>query len=448
MLYDVIILGGGPAGYSAAEKAAMNGLKTLLIEKNTLGGVCLNEGCIPTKTLLYSAKVFDYANHADKYGINANAEGADLKKIIVRKTKVVRKLVAGVKGKMREAGVEVLDKEATVKGVNADGTITLIAENEELICKNLLIATGSETFVPPIKGVENTDFWTSREALNAKEAPKKIAIIGGGVIGMEFASFYNSIGVDVTVIEMLPEIINGMDPELAAQLRAIYEKKGIKFMLRHKVCAVSNEGVEVEFEGATSFIEADRILMSVGRRPVTSSFDSLQLEMKGRGVAVDEFMRTSQKGVYAAGDVTGFSLLAHTAIREAEVAINHILGKEDDKMSYNAVPAVVYTNPEIAGVGYTEEKLKSEGIAYKVLQKPMAFAGRFIAENEGVNGVCKILVSEDNHILGCHMLGNPSSEIIIVATMAIQSGMKGDELLRIIFPHPTVGEIVRETLIH
>lgn len=448
MLYDVIILGGGPAGYSAAEKAAMNGLKTLLIEKNALGGVCLNEGCIPTKTLLYSAKVFDYANHADKYGINANAEGADLKKIIVRKTKVVRKLVAGVKGKMREAGVEVLDKEATVKGVNADGTITLIAENEELICKNLLIATGSETFVPPIKGVENTDFWTSREALNAKEAPKKIAIIGGGVIGMEFASFYNSIGVDVTVIEMLPEIINGMDPELAAQLRAIYEKKGIKFMLRHKVCAVSNEGVEVEFEGATSFIEADRILMSVGRRPVTSSFDSLQLEMKGRGVAVDEFMRTSQKGVYAAGDVTGFSLLAHTAIREAEVAINHILGKEDDKMSYNAVPAVVYTNPEIAGVGYTEEKLKSEGIAYKVLQKPMAFAGRFIAENEGVNGVCKILVSEDNHILGCHMLGNPSSEIIIVATMAIQSGMKGDELLRIIFPHPTVGEIVRETLIH
>lgn len=448
MLYDVIILGGGPAGYSAAEKAAMNGLKTLLIEKNALGGVCLNEGCIPTKTLLYSAKVFDYANHADKYGINASAEGADLKKIIVRKTKVVRKLVAGVKGKMREAGVEVLDKEATVKGVNSDGTITLIAENEELICKNLLIATGSETFVPPIKGVENTDFWTSREALNAKEAPKKIAIIGGGVIGMEFASFYNSIGVDVTVIEMLPEIINGMDPELAAQLRAIYEKKGIKFMLRHKVCAVSNEGVEVEFEGATSFIEADRILMSVGRRPVTSSFDSLQLEMKGRGVAVDEFMRTSQKGVYAAGDVTGFSLLAHTAIREAEVAINHILGKEDDKMSYNAVPAVVYTNPEIAGVGYTEEKLKSEGIAYKVLQKPMAFAGRFIAENEGVNGVCKILVSEDNHILGCHMLGNPSSEIIIVATMAIQSGMKGDELLRIIFPHPTVGEIVRETLIH
>lgn len=448
MLYDVIILGGGPAGYSAAEKAAMNGLSTLLIEKKSLGGVCLNEGCIPTKTLLYSAKVFDYADHADKYGILAKAEGVDLKRIITRKTKVVRKLVAGVKAKMREAGAEVLAKEATVKGVNSDGTITLVAEGEEYTAKNLLIATGSDTFIPPIKGVEKTDFWTSREALDAKEAPKKLAIIGGGVIGMEFASFYNSIGVEVTVIEMLPEIINGMDPELAAQLRTVYEKKGIKFMLQHKVCAVSNEGVEVEFEGSTSFIEADKILMSVGRRPVVSAFEALNLEMKGRGVAVDEYMRTSQKGVYAVGDVTGFSLLAHTAIREAEVAIEHILGKKDDKMCYNAVPAVVYTNPEIAGVGYTEDKLKAEGIAYTVLQKPMAFAGRFIAENEGVNGVCKVLVSEDGHILGCHMLGNPSSEIIIVATMAIQSGMKAEDLLKVIFPHPTVGEIVRETLIH
>lgn len=446
MLYDLIILGGGPGGYSAAEKAARSGLSTLLIEKASLGGVCLNEGCIPTKTLLYSAKVLDTALHADKYAVEASATAVDLPKLITRKTKVVRKLVAGVKAKMKEAGVEVLNAEAAVSCVDPDGTVRLTAGEYSYAGKHLIIATGSETFVPPIPGVDETDFWTSREALSTKEAPKRLAIIGGGVIGMEFASFFNSIGTEVTVIEMLPEIINGMDPELAAQLRAIYEKKGVKFLLGHKVTAVSNTAVEVEYQGECSQILTDRILMSVGRRPVTAALEALNLKMRGRGVAVDEYMRTSIPSVYAIGDVTGFSLLAHTAIREAEVAVENILGNKET-MSYRAVPAVVYTNPEIAGVGATEEKLQAEGIPYRVLQKPMAFSGRFIAENEGVNGVCKLLLSEDNKLLGAHFLGNPAGEMVVIAAMAIEQQMTVKEILKVIFPHPTVGEIIRETLI-
>ncbi len=447
MLYDLIVLGGGPAGYSAAEKAAHSGLSTLLIEKSTLGGVCLNEGCIPTKTLLYSAKVLETALHGDKYAVQSTATSIDLPKLIARKTKVVRKLVAGVKAKMNEAGVEVLQAEAAVSCIDPDGTIRLTAGEESYAGKNLIIATGSETFVPPIPGIENTEYWTSREALSAKDAPKRLTIIGGGVIGMEFASFFNSIGTEVTVVEMLPEIINGMDRELAAQLRGIYEKKGIRFLLGHKVISVSNLVVEVEYKGERSEIATDRILLSVGRQPVTTALEALNLRMRGRGIEVDEYMRSSVPGVYAVGDVTGFSLLAHTAIREAEVAVNHIVGKMDDRMSYRAVPAVVYTNPEIAGVGATEGQLQEQGISYKVLQKPMAFAGRFIAENEGVNGICKLLLSEEGKLLGAHFLGNPSSELVVIAAMAIEQEMPAEKILKVIFPHPTVGEIIRETLI-
>ena len=446
MRYQLAIIGGGPAGYTAAEAAGHAGLSVVIFEKHSLGGVCLNEGCIPTKTLLYSAKTLDSARHAQKYAVKVEGTPeADLPKIVARKQKVVRKLVLGVKAKLTAAGVTMVTGEAFVLDKNHVQCGEAVYE-----CDNLLLCTGSETFIPAIPGVDNVPYWTHRDALDSKELPASLAIIGGGVIGMEFASFFNSLGVEVTVVEMLDEILGGMDKELSALLRAEYAKRGVKFLLKTKVTSLaqSEAGIQVNYDTAegTGNVVAERLLMSVGRRPVLKGFglENLPLEKNERGnPQVDAHMQTSLPGVYVCGDLTGFSLLAHTAVREAEVAVHHILGKEDS-MSYRAIPGVVYTNPEIAGVGATEESLQKQGIAYRVKQLPMAFSGRFVAENEGVNGVCKLLLAEDDTILGAHLLGNPASEIITLAGMAIELKLTTEQWKRSVFPHPTVGEIFRE----
>lgn len=452
MKYQIAIIGGGPAGYTAAETAGKAGLSVVLFEKQSLGGVCLNEGCIPTKTLLYSAKTYDSARHASKYAVSVSEVSFDLSKIVARKQKVVRKLVLGVKGKLVANNVTVVNGEASIADKNH-----VLCGGETYECDNLLLCTGSETFIPPIPGVDEVPYWTHREALDNKELLKSLAVIGGGAIGMEFASFFNSLGVEVTVIEMLDEILGGMDKELSAMLRAEYTKRGIKFMLDTKVVSLSGNvleagqaQVQVNYEnaGGAGSVVAERLLMSVGRRPVTKGFglENLGLEKTERGnIWVDGQMRTSVPGVYACGDLTGFSLLAHTAVREAEVAVHAVLGKEDC-MSYKAVPGVVYTNPEIAGVGDTEETLRKKGIPYRTIKLPMAYSGRFVAENEGVNGMCKLLLAEDDTLLGAHVLGNPASEIITLAGMAIELRLTVSEWKKIIFPHPTVGEIFREAL--
>ena len=447
MKYQVIIIGGGPAGYTAAEAAGKAGLSVLLIEKKNLGGVCLNEGCIPTKTLLYSAKTVDNARHASKYAVNVSDVSFDLGKIIARKSKVVRKLVLGVKSKLTSNKVDLVTGEAQIVG---PGRVRCGEEMYE--GENLILCTGSETFIPPIPGIETVDYWTHREALDNKELPDSLAIVGGGVIGMEFASFFHSLGVEVTVIEMMDEILGGMDKELSALLRADYAKRGIKFLLSTKVVGLvqSDEGTVVSYENAegSGSIVAQRLLMSVGRRPVTKGFglENLDLEKTERGaIRVNSRMQTSLPGVYVCGDLTGFSLLAHTAVREAEVAVHTILGKEDE-MSYRAIPGVVYTNPEIAGVGETEESATAKGLIYRVVKLPMAFSGRFVAENEGVNGVCKLLIGENEQIIGAHVLGNPASEIIVLAGTAIELGLTAAQWKKIVFPHPTVGEIFREAL--
>ena len=490
MKYQVAIIGGGPAGYTAAEAAGKAGLSVVLFEKQSLGGVCLNEGCIPTKTLLYSAKTYDGARHAAKYAVSVPEVSFDLPKIIARKQKVVRKLVLGVKGKLTAHGVTIVSGEATVTDKNH-----VECGGETYECDNLLLCTGSETFVPAIPGIDKVSYWTHRDALDNKELPASLAIIGGGVIGMEFASFFNSLGVEVHVVEMLDKILGpmdrelsemlqaeyakrgikfylsykvtgvemldeilggGMDRELAGMLRAEYAKRGIKFMLSAKVVSVmpdtaeASSLIQVNYETADGpgSVVAERLLMSVGRRPVMKGFglENLGLERTERGnVFVNGQMQTSVPGVYACGDLTGYSLLAHTAVREAEVAIHSIIGKKD-AMSYRAIPGVVYTNPEIAGVGETEESLQKRGVAYRAVKLPMAYSGRFVAENEGVNGVCKLLLGSDDTVLGAHVLGNPASEIITLAGMAIELKLTADEWKKIVFPHPTVGEIFKEAL--
>ena len=447
MKYDVAIIGGGPAGYTAAERAAAGGLSTLLFEKNALGGVCLNEGCVPTKTLLYSAKTYDNIKHAAKYAVKAENPSFDLGKIIARKNKVVKKLTAGIRMKMTEQGVNLIAGVAEIKGRAADGTITIACGEESYEAANLLICTGSETVIPPIPGLAETDYWTSREALLSKELPASLVIIGGGVIGMEFASFFNSLGTEVHVVEMLDKILGPMDRELSAQLQAEYAKRGVKFYLGHKVTGVHGTEVSVEKEGESFTLHGDKVLLSVGRRPVTKGFglETLGLEPFRNGIWVNDRMQTSVPNVYACGDITAFSLLAHTAVSEAEVAVSNLLGQEAH-MSYKAIPGVVYTNPEIAGVGKTEEELQAAGIAYQVKKIPMAFSGRFVAENEMGNGVCKLILSEDGTLLGAHLLGNPASELIVIAGIAIEKGMKAEELRSFVFPHPTVGEIIKEAL--
>lgn len=445
MRYQLAIIGGGPAGYTAAETAGKAGLSVVLFEKKSLGGVCLNEGCIPTKTLLYSAKVYDYAKHASKYAVTVPEASFDLGKTVARKQKVVRKLVLGIKAKLTAQGVNIVNGEACIVDKH-----TVKCGEETYECDHLLLCTGSDTFIPPIPGVAETDYWTHRDALDNKEVPASLAVVGGGVIGMEFASFFCSLGVKVTVVEMMDEILGGMDKELSAMLRAEYAKKGVKFLLSTKVTGVSKDenGITVAYENAdgTGSVTAEKLLMSVGRRPVTTGWglENLQLELTERKcIKVDEHLQSSVPGVYVCGDLNGVSLLAHTAVREAEVAVHHILGKPD-AMSYRAIPGVVYTNPEIASVGMSEEALKAAGIAYRTLKLPLAYSGRFVAENEGTNGVCKLMVGEDETVLGAAMLGNPASELIILAGMAIEDGRKADDWKRYVFPHPTVGEIFRE----
>ncbi len=452
-MFDIAIIGGGPGGYVAAEKAGKNGLSTILFEKKDLGGVCLNEGCIPTKTLLYSAKLYDHTRGSEKYGICAEGVELDYKKMTDRKTKVIRKLVAGVGLRMKNAGVQVVKAEALIEGRTEEGLIRISAAGESYEAKNLLICTGSESFIPPIPGLDlqaNDAIVTNRELLAMKEAPSSLVVIGGGVIGMEFASLYNSIGIEVHVVEMLPEILGALDKEISAMLRTRYTKKGVHFHLSCKVTGIEGHRVTfVDTEGAEHVVEGDKILVSVGRRPNTQGLglDILGVALERGAVKVDDHMRTNAEGVYAAGDITGFSLLAHTASREAEVVINNLCG-HDDTMRYDAIPGIVYTNPEVAGVGLTEEEAQKRGIEYTCHKLPMAYSGRFVAENEGGEGVCKVITDkESGRVLGVHMLGNPCSEIISSACIAIEQGMSICELERVVFPHPTVAEIIKETVL-
>ena len=447
MKYDIAIIGGGPAGYTAAERAAANGLQTVLFEKKAIGGVCLNEGCIPTNTLLYSAKLWDNMKSASKYGISVpDGSAFDMQKMIERKDKIVKKLTGGVQMTVNSYGAVIVPHEAVITG-EADGRFRVSASGETYEVTYLLVCTGSDTVIPPIKGLSGVDYWTSKEALESTVLPSSLVIIGGGVIGMEFASFFNSMGVQVHVVEMMPEVLGAMDKETSGMLRAEYQKRGVKFHLNTKVVEVSPEGVTIEKDGKTSLIETEKILVSVGRKAnlLQVGLDKLNIELLRNGVKVDEHMQTSHPCVYACGDITGHSMLAHTAIRESEVAINHILEVED-RMNYDCVPGVVYTNPEVAGVGKTEEELKASGISYHVQKLPMAYSGRFVAENEQGNGLCKLILDDDDRIIGCHMLGNPASELIVLAGIAVQHGYTVEEFQKTVFPHPTVGEIFHETL--
>ena len=452
MAYDLLIIGGGPAGYRAAERAGHKGMSVVLFEARSLGGVCLNEGCMPTKTLLYSAKIYDYAKGGgEKYGVTATGAKIDHAKVVERKDKVVKTLVSGVAMQMKGAKVTVVAAPAKVAGKNAEGFV-VTADGKEYVGKKLIIASGSVAAVPPIPGLKESVAagisLTNREILDLKEVPKKLIVLGGGVIGLEMASYFNSIGSEVTVVEMMDRIGGPTDPEISECLKGLYEKKGVKFMLQTKAVAVNGGKLSIENKDGKAEIEADKILVAVGRRPNTADmgYETIGLYMERGAIKTDDEMKTNVAGVFAVGDVNGKSMLAHTAYREAEVAVNIIAG-EKDRMEYNAIPAVIYTNPEVSSVGETEETAKAKGLKYKVVKLPLQFAGRYIAENEGGNGFVKMIFDPDKVLIGASVIGNPSSEMIFGMAIAITRKLNCNDMAKVVFPHPTVGEIFREAII-
>ena len=450
--FDIIIIGGGPGGYNAAERAAHGGLKTALFEERALGGVCLNEGCIPTKTLLYSAKILDYANHGEKYGVTVESAKLDHAKVVDRKDRVVKTLVSGVAVKMKNAGVTVINGTAKIKEKTPAGFIVECG-GEMYEAANLLICTGSEAVIPPIPGLreayEAGFAVTNREILDIRTLPKKVVVIGGGVIGLEMASYFNSVGCEVSVIEMLDKIAGPTEKEISSILEKNYAKKGVKFILGAKVTSVDKSGhVEYEKDGKTERIECDLALISTGRRARTKEIglEEVGVQLNRGAVVTDETCRTSVPGIWAAGDVNGKIMLAHTAYREGEVAITNILGGHD-RVDYRAIPSVIYTNPEVGTVGETVESAKKAGIDAEEVTLSLRYSGRYIAENEGGDGIVKIVYGREHHeILGVHMIGSYASEIIYGAAAMVAKEQRVSDVQKIVFPHPTVCEVIREAM--
>ena len=449
--FDLLILGGGPGGYNAAERAGEAGLKTVLIEKRALGGVCLNEGCIPSKTFLYSGKMYEHALHGEAYGVKAENVSIDQKFVLARKNKVVGALVAGIGMKMKKAGVTVVDGEGMILGKTENG-FEVEVNGEVYAGRQMLLCTGSDAVVPPIpglrEGVESGFVLTNREILDLDVIPQSLTVIGGGVIGMEMASYFNSVGCKVTVIEMLDHIGGPVDADIAAILLKNYKKKGIDFKLGCKVTSVGTDKVCYEENGNACEVVTEKVLCAIGRRPHTQGFglENLNVYMERGAVVTDERMRTNVAGLWAAGDVNGKIMLAHTAYREGEVAINNILGKQD-LMRYNAIPSVIYTNPEVGMVGETEESAKAKGLDVAAVNVTMRYSGRYVAENEGGDGICKLIVDKKyNRLLGVHMICNYASEIIYGAAMMVETEIGIENLKEIVFPHPTVCEVIREAL--
>jgi dihydrolipoamide dehydrogenase len=447
---DLIILGAGPAGHIAAERAGARGKKCLVIEQAHLGGVCLNQGCIPTKTLLHSAKTYAHALHGEAFGVTAEGVRYDITKAMAWKAKVVETLRKGIAYQFRKYAVQSVTGPGRVvakDAVEAGGTVYR--------APRILLATGSLPSAIPVPGVERTI--DSTGALEIKALPKSVAVIGGGYIGMEFASYFSLLGVKVTVIEMLPEIVPLLDPDIAAILRKSLPE--VDFRLGARVLAVEPGRVRFSTAGTEGSVEAETVLMAVGRRPNVDGmgFETAGIDFDRKGVRVDDRMRTSVPGIWAAGDVTGRSMLAHSASRMAEVAVADMFGGEAaaaagalgaaPRMRYTAIPWVVYTSPEVAGAGLGEEQAKREGRSVETAVLDLRANGRFIAENDKARGQCKVIVDAATRVLvGVQMIGPYASEIVWGAAAMIEAELRVKDIQEIIFPHPTVSEAIRDAV--
>jgi dihydrolipoamide dehydrogenase len=442
MKYDFAVIGAGPAGYVAAKKAAGSGLKTLLVEKSKLGGVCLNEGCVPSKTLLQAAKTYHHAKHGSIFGVEVEGLSFDFPKAHAHKNQVMDKMRNGIAGLMKKHKVDVVEGEATLLPGLA---ISINGETHE--ADNVLLCTGSSPAMPPIPGIDSEQVVDSTGILNRETLPDHLIIVGGGVIGCEFACMYASVGVPVTVLEAMPEICPNLDADVAAVLREELTKKGVVFKLDTKVESIDEKSVSFANADGTASLEGDLVLVATGRTPNVKGLglEELGLDIDPRGgVRVDDRGATNIPGLWAAGDVTGQAWLAHAASRMAEVVVHNLTGRSD-RMRYDKMPAVVYTSPEVAVVGLTKEEAEARGLKVKTGRIPMAINARYLAENPDESGLCKVILdAETNRLLGVHMVGGACSEMIFGATAMLETELREEEIEEIVFPHPTTSEIMKD----
>jgi dihydrolipoamide dehydrogenase len=445
-MYDLIVVGGGPGGYHAALKARKAGLSTALIEKSSIGGVCLNEGCVPSKTLLNSSKKIKKIT-----GVALSDEGErvlNLDELMVRKNKIISTLTNSIKSSLKKSGVTIFEGEATLDEKDDNG-FSVLVEGQSLSAKNIIIATGSTPIIPKIDGVEKSIVVTSSELLSTDTIPKSLVVVGGGVIGLEMATFFAESGSDVTVVEYAPQIATGFDIDCVKILSSSLKKLGVKVLTSTEVIKIEDGGVVAKNSKGELNIPAEKVLVSVGRAPNTASLEmsNYGLTLESGAIKTDDSCKTSVSGVYAIGDVNGRSLLAHTAYREADVAIDSIVGKSSI-VNYQTIPSVIYTHPEVASVGLTAEKAKDMGLEVIEKKRPFGSNGRFLAETDRERGVCKVVIEEGTGtILGVHLAGLYSSEIISAAAILVQLKINADQVEELVLPHPTVAEIIKETIL-
>jgi dihydrolipoamide dehydrogenase len=444
--YDVIVLGAGPGGYVAAIKAAQNNLKVAIVEKEAIGGVCLNWGCIPTKSLLKSAKVYQEFMNAKDYGIDVVDKSQitpNWSNIVKRKERIVNRLTGGVKMLLEKNKVDIFTGEGEIISNNE-----ILINDEKIKAKNIIISTGASPILPPIEGLEEAYkknfLMTSKEILDIDNIPEELVIIGGGVIGLEFATIFNAFNTKVTIIEREKEILLNVDDDIRDNMLKILKKAKVEVLTESTVVKIKNNEVTYkDKEGNSKSVSASKVLLSVGMKANTESFKKLNLKQNNKFVEINEFMQTSVPNIYAIGDVTGKMMLAHVASHQGIIAVNNILGHKE-KLNYDQIPSAIYSFPEIAQVGLTEKAAKTKGLDYKVSIFPLQANGKALSANEK-DGFIKIIADKKyNEILGVHILADNASDLISEAVVVMKLEGTADEIAKSVHPHPTISEIYHE----
>lgn len=445
--FQVAVVGGGPGGYVAAIASAQLGMKTVLIEKDSLGGTCLNRGCIPTKSLLHSAEVYTSAREAEEFGVFAEKVTFDYEKVWERKNAVVSRLVRGIEGLVRGNKVTLLRGTGIFRDKN---TIEVQGEKPQTVTfDKAIIATGSFPAKIPIPGVDLPGVMDSDGFLAMDKLPKSVVIIGGGVIGIEFATVMNAFGVDVSIVEMMPEILAGIDGEMASAMRDILTKKGVRIHLNAKVSEIKKDGrlsVSYVQDGKTETEQGEIVILSTGRRPMSANLglEQLGIKMERGFVCVDDYCRTNIPNIYAVGDVNGRVMLAHAASHQAMAAAHNCLGETMKKADFTLVPSCVYTTPEIASVGLTEEKARAKGYKVKIGKFDAVGNGKSLVVGD-TRGFAKLVSdAETGEILGMQLLCSRATDMIGEGLAAIKLESTVEEIADAIHPHPTVNEMIME----
>jgi dihydrolipoamide dehydrogenase len=437
MDYNVIVIGGGPGGYTAAIRASELGARVALVEENSLGGTCLNRGCIPTKVYAHAASIINEIKRAGQFGIAAQYT-LDVNKLRAKKEKVIERLVGGVGYLMRAYDVDVIKGKAKFLDRNT------IQVDRKYTAEKFIIATGSKTLFPPVPGIDLPGVMTSDRALELEWVPERIAIIGAGIIGLEFANIYSSLGSQVAVIEMLPEMLPMVDRDIASILQSALEDRGIELHLNSRVEKIE-EGPIVVFTkgGNTERLECDAVLVAVGRVANVNGVEALKLQMEGKGIKVDDFMRTNIDNIYAVGDVTGGIQLAHVAAYQGIIAAHNAVG-EKRKADMKVVPSCVYTEPEIAWVGLNETLARKKYGDIKVGTFTYSASGRALTMGEDYGLIKMIAEAKYNQIVGMEVIGRDATEIIHEGVLAIKEEFTAEEIAETIHAHPTISECIKE----